>query len=746
MAYTVVDKRSSAETTKPSYRPAPKIDPDEAISADDLEGKDADHNEHKLVNECVKSINNYFSVEANNVGSFRDDINFIYNDQWTADLRATRSQKKKAVLTFNYLKSYIDSLLGEEIQNDPDIIVSAQSANVPQDAINLRNDWLRQVFYENKMSVIKQYCFMYMLAGGFSVIEVGYDYENPKTFNKKITLDWTDDPTMYFFDPQAKKADKSDSDVCGKIISLTESEYKMYYPDAKTNGSINIQYESDDYTYKGYEGKRIKIAQIFRKEFYEETIVLLSNGESMPEDDANELLEEQEKLLRQMKKHEKMGAIVPQQFKQKIEVIEKRKSVCFKIMHYTINNSEILECGEWPSTLMPYVFVPCYFVKIDGMSRYISYHRYAQDAQRWLNYLASESCDILMTSHHKNWKAPVKSFDGQTLDILLNPQNTCPVLLYNEVPSGASPEYIPPPQLSPEFASQFSRTVGDISNILGRFEANKGQQGNERSGVAIDKRALFGNISSTIPFENLLMAIEQVANICMSLAPAVHDTRRMITVRGKDKKDRKVMVNDNYLGQSKNDMSGDGYKVTIEAGVSFAAQKAQSMAQLQALIGSEPMYAQLLGDLMAQNMQVNNMPQIVDRIRESMLGTPLPMIIAKETGMKPPQMPPNPQAQMQQQMMQQEMQLKQQQVEIERQKLALQAQKQIGDAITNHASNVLDVKKINTQIITDSMKANAEVEKAKLDNHVNLIKHFSGHDHKERLASLVKKSSANGDM
>lgn len=736
----VVDKRSSAHINKPDYRPSINLD-EENCDASDLKGKGSDEAEHEIVLSCTKAINNYFSVEANNVGTFRDDVNFVFNDQWTADLRATRSQKKKAVLTFNYLKAHIDSLLGEEIQNDPDIMVSANDANVNQDQIKLANDWLRQVFYENKMSIIKQYCFMYMLSGGFSVIEVGYDYESPKTFNKKITLDWTDDPTMYFFDPQAKKADKSDSTICGKIISLTEDEYKMYYPNAETNDSILIQYESDDYTYKGYEGKRIKIAQVFKKEFYEETIVLLSNGESMTKEEAEELLSEQDSLMRQLKKHEQMGAIVPGQFKQKITIIEERQSVCFRIMHYTINNSEILEYGEWPSKLMPYVFVPCYFVKIDGMARYISYHRYAQDAQRWLNYLASESCDILMTSHHKNWKAPAKCFDGQLLDMALSPQNTSPILLYNETPGGGVPEYVPPPQLSPEFATQFNRTVGDISNILGRFEANRGQQGNEKSGIAIDKRALFGNISSIVPFENLMLAIEQAANICMSLRSAVLDTKRIITVRSKDKKERKVTVNEEYNGEVKNDMSFDGFKVTIEAGVSFAAQKSQSMAQLQSLISSEPAYAQLLGDLMAENMQVNNMPQIVDRIREYMLGVPLPQIIAKETGQKVPPTPPNPMMQMQQQMMQQEMALKQQQMKNETNKIALQAQEQISDAIDSHAKNITDIKKMNMEIVTDSMKSNAEIQKAKLDNHIDLVKHFSGHAHNERMAKMVNRGN-----
>lgn len=716
----ITDKRSSIQYTDPNYRLSPSLNND-AYDATDLKGKYKEDAEREIINQTLKDANNYFSTESDNIETYREDLNFLYADQWTQDLRAARSQKKKTVLTFNYLKTYVDLLLGEEIRNDPDIFVSSFNPHTNQADIDLRQGLLRQTFFQNKMSLVKQYCFMYMLAGGFSVIEVGYDYENPKTFNKRICINGTDDATMYFFDPLAKNPLKDDGRFCGKLLSLTEDEYKLYFPDATTMDSINLQYQPDDYSYKDWMGKRIKIAQVFKREEYEETIVLLSNGESMTLPEAEKLLKEQDTLLRKLREVEKMGAIVPMQFKQKIEIINERTSVCNRIVHYKMNRSEILEWGVWPSKYLPYVYAPCYLVKIDGNLRTVSFHRYAQDAQRYVNYLASEAADVLMTSHHKNWKAPVQCFEGQLLDMLLSPQNPSPVLLYKKGANGEEPEYIPPPQLSPSFDTQFQRTVGDIANILGRFEANRGQQGNEQSGVAIDKRALLGNISSVTPLQNLNLVIEHVANICLDLYPAVFDTQRLVSVRGKDNKEKQVFVNQQDQDHVYNDMSLTGFNASVEVGVSFEAQKNVAKMELQALINSDPQLAPLLADKVAETIQVTNMPEIVERINDFQLGMPIPQIIAKETGKKPVPPPPNPQAQAQQQ----DLQLRQQQINNERDKIALQSQQMVQDALNDHAKNVMDVKKVNAQLQADTMKTQAEVHKAALDNHVDLIKHLN---------------------
>lgn len=726
------DKRASAKVAEPDYRLNKSLDDD--YSANDLKGANKGYAEQEIINKAIKFANNYFSGESDNIQTYRDDLNFLYADQWTQDLRAARSQKKKTVLTFNYLKTYVDLLLGEEIKNDPDIFVSYfgnQPAKNMQKEIDLRQGLLRQTFYDNKMSMVKQYCFQYMLAGGFSVIEVGYDYENSETFNKRITIEHTDDATNYFFDNRARNPLKDDGRFCGKVLSLTKEEYKMFFPHAQSCDSINLQYQPDDYTYKDWQGEMVKILQWFAREEYEETIYLLSNGESMTKDEAEEFLKEQDSLLRKLREVEKMGAIVPQQFKQKVEVIEDRRSICDRICHYKMNRTEILEWGVWPSKFLPYVYVPNMLVKIDGNLRTLSLHRYAQDAQRYINYLASEAADILMTSHHKNWMAPTQCFDGKLLNLLLSPQNTSPVLLYKKGANGEEPQYVPPPQLSPSFDTQFQRTVNDISNIMGRFESNRGQDGNEKSGIAIDKRAVLGNVSSVVPFQNLALAEEHIANICLDLYPAVFDVKRTVTIRGKDRKEKQVVINEDKQDKKMHDMSLKNFKASIQAGVTFEAQKQVSIAQLQSLISSDPALAALLADELAKNLQVANMPEIVDRIQQFQLGIPIPQIIAKETGMQPPKQqppPPNPQllaVQQKQQQAQMDFQTHQAQQEIDKQKLALQAQDMVQDSLRDHTEGIMQVKKLNTEIQKQDMKSRAEIERAKLDNHTDLTKHFN---------------------
>jgi len=734
----ISDKRSAnRDYAEPNFNFQKTISSD-GYDADDLYGKNKENAEADIIKETMNYCNNWLAVDDNNIQKFKEDVNFLYADQWSQNLRAIRSQKKKTIMTYNYLKSYVDVLMGEEIKNDPDPVVEADNSNVSQEDVTLRAGILRQAFYENNMPMVKKTTYQYMLAGGYNVIETGFDYKNAHTWDKKLTAFPVDDPTIYFFDARAKMPDKSDGMICGKTIQLTDQEYDLYFPDAKCRDSVNFNYTSDDFSYKGFEGNCVKILQIYRKEEYEETICLLSNGESLPKEEAEEHIRQQDKLLRKIAEAEKLGAQVPMEFKKKIEIIRERKSICHRIMHYKMNRSEILEWGEWPSQYLPYVYVPCYSVRTDGVLRSLSVHRYAQDAQRYVNYLASEAADVLMTSHQKNWLAPTKCFKGKLLDMALSPQNSSPILLYDPGDKGEKPEYVPPPQLSPAFSEQFNRTVGDIANIMGRFEANRGQDGAEPSSLAIDKRAILGNMGSITPADNLLLAIEQVCNIWLDLMPAVFDTQRLITIRGKDGKEKKVMINQEIAdGKVNNDMSTKGFKATIKAGVSFEAQKNIGVTQLHALISSDPNLAPLLADKMAELLQVQNMPDIVDRIREFQLGMPLPQIIAKETGMQPAPPPPNPEAII----TQKELELKQSHLQNEQNKTALEAQKMIADSIDSHAKNVADMKKIYAQIMATSMKANAEIQKAKMDNHVEMTKHFNPQVNNEKRPFSQKQSA-----
>lgn len=735
----ITDKRHTT-VIPPSSLINKGVDEEEYIY-DDLDGDDGSIAEQEIVEKIRKFANAWYSVERENIDRFQADLRFLYGDQWSGDLRAVRNLKQKPTMQCNMLKTYVDLLSGEQIQNDPDLIVAPLNPDVPQEEVDIAEGILRQACYENKLSMIKLLAFNYSISGGWGVIEVGYDYENPKTFDKKLTAQASDDVLTYFFDAYCDSPFKDDGDGCGKIIKMSITEYHRTYPDARTEQPFNVEQYFDDYSKDFFNDRTIYLAEAFIKEYYEETIVLLSNGESMTKDEAEEELKKQDSLIRQYKKHEKRGIAVPDFIKEKVRIVQEEKRVCYKIMHYVVNGGEILDSSEWPSEYLPYIRMPCSEMRVNGIRKTVSYHHYAHDPQRYINYLMSEAAEVLMTGHHKNWLAPVECFPGELADMFLHPQNTSPAVMYQAGPTGAKPEYVPPPQLSPAFESQFVQGVNNIQNILGKYEASRGQQGNETSGRAIDKRAAFGNMASIGPYENMNLALELVGNIWLSLVPAVYDQSRRITIRGDDDTEQHVYVNQQMGNDVRYDLSKKKFKCTIKAGVNFEAQRQIRAQWLMQLTQGNPQAMMLLGDLIAEELDFENVNKITDRIHQLQLGYPIPKIIGDEIGEKPaPPPPPQPNPQMmavQQKAQQSQMdgQLQQQQQQIDRDRLRLDSQQMMQDAGIETVNNHMQLLQMNADIRKHAIEANAEIQKAHLDRGLDLVKHFTGLSHKERLES-----------
>lgn len=682
---------------------------------------DSSDDEQEILQKAVKLVNSSYSYFKENIDTYLNDCRFIFIDQWSASMRGARSIKRKQILTANRLFSYCQEIIGEASKLDPAPKVRPDNnvIGTSSEHAKLLQGILRKEFYENRMSQHKLDAFKSGVYGGFGVLWVDYDYETPYSFHKKFILRALEEPTAAFFDPMSRQATKSDAEYCGYFSTVSKDEFYKLYPDAKSSLSFKSTGYLGEYKNVWGDTKTVRIANFWQKERYKEKIALLSTGESMVLHEAEELIKEQEQLIRKMKKLEQEGANFNPMLAQKIEIIETRESTdCYKIVYYKMIADEILEFSEWPSKFLPGVFVDHDSINYKGRQYTKSFHRDAQDMQRYLNYLISQSADALMDLHHGTWLANPEQMSGDVLDMWLSPQNDKGILIANKDSDGQMPQYVPPPQISPAFDSQYSRTVSDIESILGRFDAGRGKQDNAVSGVAINSRAIFGNLGAIVPLQNLEYAVEQVARIVIDMIPAVYDTQRVITIGGKGE-ERKVRLNHSTPTGMQNDMSQKGYDVTLEGSVSFTAQRMSGNEQMRNMIQTNPALSPVLSDLIAENLDLPNAAQIVERIRKAMMGIPTPQIISEATGMQlpPPPQTPNPQAVL----AQKQFELEQARIENERAKISndsikntIESQKLQNDAITEHASTMADIRNNRTDIITHQISAEAEIRKEAL--------------------------------
>lgn len=665
---------------------------------------DRELNQDQMIARIVETVNDWFSAFNMNIKNARDDIYFAAIQQWEQDLYSDRVEQGKACLQVNYVYSVITSIIGQFRKQTPEFKVFAMAdesnprVQIDQNMIDLYDGLLRQISFDNKAELVFQGAFESALLRGWGAIAVEIDYESDYSFNQVPKFHSVQDPLMCYFDPTAKETTKSDGRYCGYLITYTIAEFKDKFPDSKyaKNGMVPGSFPANELNRETENYWRseeyIRVACDYRRESYPIKIALLSDGRSMPLKEAKEEVERMRSLANSVKRKEnkvrnmmsKLGFATTDASMfddyEHLEIVDTRDTIDYKIINRLVTDDEILEETEWPSNIMPIIFVDGHSQMIDGRQYTKSFHRTAKDAQRILNYVASESIENLMNSHKEQWIGTPENFAGYE-NIWRNPSLNKGALVANRDSTGNLPTQVPPPQISPNFLQIYQISISDIKNTLGYFEANRGEESNERSGVAIANRAKQGDLANFVYFDNCSSAISQTYQCIMSLIPSLYDSTRHIMIRDKSGDQKMVMINKPNGQSYENDLTSGKYGIEVTVGSNYEITKRENLDSLKDLMAtlapSNPQLVGALADLYAANTDLENTTQIVERIRELQLGKSPSEIIREEMDMPPQPEKPNPQMQ-EMQMKMQEMQMDQQnkakELEIKAQELQLQAQ------------------------------------------------------------------------
>ena len=269
-----------------------------------------------------------------------------------------------------------------------------------------------------------------------------------------------------------------------------------------------------------------------------------------------------------------------------------------------------------------------------------SFIKDAKDLQKFINFNISEIAQWLKIGHKGQFIATEQMISSYK-ELWRNPESASCALLYKPdplVPNG-KPDYVQPAELPVTLVQNPANLLSLTQVVLGRHEANMGAQGNEISGRAIENRAKQGNTSSFVFNDHLNKAIEQTGKICLNLLKHVYNNKRMVTIKDRDGTKNVIKINE----ENDNLISRNKFNIEVTIGASFEMQKMEAFNQLMTLVSLNPMqFSTILADLLAQNTNLNNTNQIVERLRNFVVP---PEIIAKETGQPLPQKQPDPQIQ-----------------------------------------------------------------------------------------------------
>ncbi len=691
--------------------------------------KNSSEKELDLLAEISKNIGRWYESYTENLRYLREDKNFLFLSQWDQNDRAEFNRLQKPMLTFNKIYDFFKKVVGEQRYNTPNLKVRSINGESNQKAIDLRTDIVRKIAYDSKSDIVYQTAFENALAGGFGALRVMVDYETPKSFNQHIFLRRIENPERVFFDPNAKEATKHDGEFCGYYDIRDRKEFKREYPDIPHPESFPEQAQIQEFKWGTKD--TISVVEYYKKEWFTFTIYQLDNGKTVTDKEYRDIKTKYEEMVgMEDVSGINQPIILP-------EIISSRKSSDYKIMCYKAIYGKILEKYKWPSKHFPIVFCPGAVHIVDAEERTISFVRYVRDAQRFLNYCGSEIAQAIKNSRREQFIGTPANMSGQgIIDMWRNPSVQQGILLAEPDPiTKAMPTRLPASEIPTTLLDQYKRAELDIQSVLGYYEANRGAPGQELSGVALKERQRTGNMSVAVYMDNLDRCIEQTGRIILSLLPEIYDTERKMSIQTQNGKDKDITVNQQVAGGVENDLKSGEYDIAIESGPSFAVQRENALQILVEMAKINPQIFPLVADLIAENIDVENNPQLVERFKSLVPKD----ILAKEEG--EPARPPQPNPQMM--MAQQEMKLKQAELQLKQQEQQLQAQQAQKQQQIDAAKTELEMLKLQNDQEMNRLKTGAEISKAQLgyegdvanamskimSAHSNIAKHNSATAH-----------------
>ena len=565
-------------------------------------------------------------------------IDFIMGDQWREDESKLFERYNKIPLMFNKLGVLMNHLIGDQIQNTPNLQIMPDQS-VPVKTAEVRAALIKNISLNSDAKSVYQNAFWQAIVGGYGAFRVGIEYvanDGIDAFYKEILYFDIDDPNRCYWDISAKEKCKTDGMHAGFKTRMSRQKVRDRWG-KDIESQIGTTAITEDSTIAFADDDSITQVDDFERVGKRTTIYKLS--------DKSVLDEEEFKKLEKIKIGNKKFLMNQGQ---PVTILDKREVVKYTIKHRQIAGDFILEETDFPSEQLPIIFVDqkSYYSK-QGQQITRSFFKDVKDAQKYLNYLATQAAYMMKVSRYDQFMAPRKCVASPDIQQMWrDPSVVQGALVYDETPSGLKPEPLRPPELSQSLVQQYERTLMDIQSGTGMYNAQMGDMGNEISGDAIDGRKKAGTKNTRVPFNSIDIAIAVSGEITNEMIPHVYNEERLLMLAMPDSESQAVNINkpgDEYGLMVENDMTKGRYKIRLKPGLSYEGQKVEALNSMQLVLNADKsgQVFPMIADLYVENLPLDNNLELRNRLRTLV---PPEIIEAGKTGKPLPPKPeqPNP--------------------------------------------------------------------------------------------------------
>jgi len=620
-----------------------------------------------------------------------EDTSFAMGNQWPDEIKTKRDKDNRPTLTENRLQPFIDQVVNAAREMRPAIRVSPIDDKGDNDTAEIFKGVIRNIERQSKASAAYDTGMQNSTTSGYGWIRINTDYCDPLSFDQEIKIDRVLNWKSVMLDPNSLERDGSDAEYGFIYDDVPVDLFEEQFPDASHTSLADDAIE-------WFNAETVRVVEYYYKSYETKTIVRMNNGDVVPKDAAEDMMEHFPEL--------------------NLEIIEERETEIPTVKWAKITGEEILEETDWLGQYIP--LVPVFGKEIweDGRRKSYSLIHQAKDPQRMFNFWRSASTEMIALQPKAPWVGVVGQFNTFGNKWATANTENYPYLEFDMVNDPNSGMPAPPPQrqmpIQPNagMLQEAALAAEGISATLGMYEEGRGMQSNAISGIAIEARSLRGDKATFHFLDNLACAIRHVGVILVDLIPKIYDEAKIVRILGEDGQAETVPVNQPYMnaeGGAKVPMQGntgqqfDGfydlqagkYDVDVDVGKSYANKQQEFISTMSELAKVDPRLLEVSADKIVRATGAPEADEIADRIASMM---------------DPAMLGDDPQAQKLQAASQQ---IQQMQERVETLHAALQDKEKNAEQEFMLEAGKLEDDKKNTEI--KLMKTMAEIEKMKAE-------------------------------
>jgi len=554
-----------------------------------------------MVTKVQERMNEAWQQDRENREDAFMDLKFLAGDQWPQDIRLQREATNRPCLTINRLPQFVNQVANDVRKNPPSIKVIPSGGEATQEIADIYTGLFRQIQARSNATHVFCHAAYYAVACGIGHFRLVTEYCDEDSFDQEIFIRRIPHPLSVFWDPEAIEPTREDANYSIVSELIARKTFEEKYPDAAEadfmtpsdlNAEAGLFWATRDF---------VRLAEYWEKVPQEKTIGRTADGQVLD--------------LTKVSKASLRG----------LSIVAERKVKSYTIKRWLLSGREVLEGPtDWAGRFIP--IFPVLGAEVALESKIIRHGlvRFSMDAQQLYNYSRSAAAEVIALQPRAPFLATpqmIAKYKGQW-----DTHNTTarPYLLYDpdpEVPGGR-PMREQPPVMADAFVKESMIASEEMQSTTGIYNSSLGARSNEVSGVAIKTRENQGDTSTLHFSDNLVATLHHLGRAMVDLVPKIYDSQRIVRVMQEDNETHEpVHINVPVMtldGKPMllNDLSQGAYDVRVKVGPAYATRRAEAADSMLQFIQAVPQASQVIGDLIAKNMDWPGAEAIAERLQK----------------------------------------------------------------------------------------------------------------------------------